>query len=102
MKKDKLKDVKKQLWPKTKKELEKAIKNTKELIAKGESYIKAVSEKGANNVRKLSLRLKREKLYYGLGKQSACLAKSKWNTDKKIGDILKEIKSLDREIENIR
>jgi predicted nucleic acid-binding Zn-ribbon protein len=98
MNKEKFKEVAEKLWPKTKKELEKAIANTKELLEKGERYIKTLSEKGVDNARKLSFSLKKEKLYYNLGKVASSVPKSKWSKNKRITDLLKEIKLLDKEI----
>lgn len=102
MPKDKFKDVIDKLWPKTKKELEKAIENTKELINKGEKRLKVVSEKSINHTKKLSLGLKKEKLYYNLGKEAAYLSKSKWANNKKIGELISEIKGIDREIKKLK
>ncbi len=89
------------LWPATKKELEKAINSTKEMLNKGESYIKVMSEKSVDKTRKLSLVVKREKLYYTLGKSTAQIPKSKWPTDKKISKLIKDVKALDKEIKKI-
>jgi molecular chaperone DnaK (HSP70) len=98
MKKEKFKEVVEKLWPKTKKELEKVLENTKKMLEKGEKYIKTVSEKSAENTRKLSISLKREKLYYNLGKLVSRTPKNKWSNNKKIINLLKEIKLLDKEI----
>ena len=101
MEKDDLKKTIDNLWPKTKKELEKAVKNTKEVIAKGESYIKTMSSKSIDKTRKISLSVKREKLYYTLGKDIVKTPKSKWVTDKKITELVRNIKALSKEIKKI-
>ena len=98
MARDKFKEVVDRLWPKTKKELERAINTTKKLLNKGEEYLKDVSEKGVDNARKLSLSLKKEKLYYSLGKSLAGLPKSKWSKSNKLSSLLKEIKDLEKDI----
>ncbi|MCQ9206208.1 MAG: hypothetical protein NG737_07860 [Omnitrophica bacterium] len=89
-------------WPRTKKELEKASENAKVLLAKGEKYLRGVSEKGVRHTKKISLSLKREKLYYNLGKTIAATASGNWKDNKKISDYLNAVKKLDRQIKSIR
>jgi len=101
-KKDTLKYVKQDLWPKTKKELEKGMKSTKKILDKGEKYLKSVSEKGLVQTKKLSLNLKKEKLYYDLGKVVAKISCEKWSSNNKIENIVKQIKALDRKISQIK
>lgn len=101
-KKENWKEVVDKVWPKTKKELEKALKNTKDLISKGEVYIKGVSEKSAQQAKKLSLSLRREKLYYDLGKGMVKVSPTQWNKSKKIGKMVKEIKGISKEIKKIK
>jgi len=102
MAKEKIKEVVDKIWPKTKKELEKGIENTKKLLNKGERYLKVISDKSIDGTKKLSLSLKREKLYYNLGKLLARLNKSKWSKDNKINDLITEIRGLDKEIRKIK
>ncbi|UCC96016.1 MAG: hypothetical protein JSW40_04505, partial [Candidatus Omnitrophota bacterium] len=92
------KEVAEKVWPKTKKELEKAIDRAKVLMGRGEEYLKGVTEKGVENTKKLSLSLKREKLYHDLGKLAAVTPKNKWAHTKRINDLLKDIKTIDREV----
>ena len=101
-KKESLKEVVDRLWPKTKQELEKAVENTKKLIGKGEEYVKVMSEKSAEQTKKLSLSFKRERLYYTLGKAVAKTAQGKWSMSKKINRMVKEIKDTDKEIKKIK
>lgn len=82
--------------------VEKAIETTKETFRKGEDYLKEVSEKGVKETKKVSLGLKREKLCYELGKAAAETAMSKWQSSKKIGDLMGQIKELNKEIKNIK
>jgi len=93
-------EIKNNLWPKTKKELEKALDSTKKAIDTGEKYLKELSEKGIEKTRKISLSLKREKIYYELGRAVAMTAKSKWQDAKEIDDLVDEIKKLTKEIDN--
>lgn len=98
---DKFKEIIENAWPKTKKELEKTINNAKGLIEKGEQHLREVSEKSVANAKKLSLGLKREKLYYNLGKLASSTAQAKLATTKKIHDLIGEIKTLTRQIKQI-
>lgn len=89
-------------WPRTKKELEKVRENAKVLLVKGEKYLREVSEKGARHTKKISLSLKREKLYYNLGKTIATTASGDWKDNKKITEYLNAVKKLDRQIKSMR
>ena len=97
-KKDQIKELVEKIWPKTKKELEKAIKNAKDMLAKGEKQLKNLSGKGVERAVKISLGIRKEKLYYELGKSAAGTTVSKWQSSRKINSMLKEIKELDRQI----
>lgn len=97
-----IEEIAHKLWPRTKKELESALENTKEILSKGEQYLKDVSDKGIKNTKKLSLNFKREKLYYDLGKTLSKIAKDKWLEDQKADVLLKKIKILDQEIKEIK
>ncbi len=101
-KKDPLKEIAEKVWPKTKKELEKGMKSAKEMLNKGEKYLKDVSDKGREKTKKLSLTLRREKLFYDLGKAAATTVKTKWNSSKKIQSVLTEIKNLTAQIKKIK
>lgn len=97
-----IEEIAHKLWPKTKKELESALENTKEILSKGEQYLKDVSDKGIKNTKKLSLNFKKEKLYYDLGKTLSKIEKDKWPEDQKSEALLKKIKILDQEIKKIK
>lgn len=101
-KKDNFKEVVDKLWPKTKKELESAICNAKKFMVKSEKYLKSVSEKGVKETKKLSLGLKKEKIFYDLGKAVVKTAPARWKTDKKISDLLKEAKDIDCKIKKVK
>ncbi len=101
-KKDTLKEAVDRIWPKTKKELEKGIASAKKLIRKSEKYIKEMSEKGVKQTKKLSLGLKKEKLYYDLGKTVSSTPADNWKSSKKIDAIVKEIKALEKKIRSIK
>ncbi len=96
-----MKDLRKKmdnLWKIAKKDLDKALKDTSTLAKKGEVYLKDVSEKGKDKVEALTLSLKREKMYYELGKALSALPKSKWPKNTKAGNINSEIKKMSRQI----
>ena len=101
-KKDTLKYMVEEVWPKTKKELERGIESTKKILNKSEKYLKKVSERGAVQTTKLSLGLKKEKLYYDLGKTVARISPTKWSENKRIKLLLRQIRSLDSKIAKIR
>ena len=95
------KEVYEKIWPNTKKELEKVAENTKQLIIKGEEYLKCVSEKGIQNTKKMALSLRKEKVYYNLGKIAANTPKSQWSKNQKITNFLQEVKKIDKEIKSL-
>ena len=97
MRKD-LKEKINSLWRSTKKDLDKIIKDTTQLARKGEEYIKDISEKGKKRLEYLSLFLQREKLYYQLGKKISSTSSHRWGKDKKIEEILKKIRKINRKI----
>jgi len=100
--KDTMKEIREKVWPKTRKELESVLKNTKGMIDKGEKYLKNVSDKGAQKTKKLSLSLNREKLYYDLGKLVSKTPKTRWNSNQKITSSIKTIKELTKDIKKIK
>lgn len=102
MTREKLKKVVERVWPKTKKELEKAIENAKKYLSKGEEYFAEVSERGVKQTKKLCIGLKKEKLCHDLGKTVAVTAAAKWKTNKKIAALVKDIKKLDSQIKEIK
>ena len=87
-----------QLWQRTRKDLELGLNETSRMLKVGEKYIKEVSEKSKERLELLNLRVKREKLYYKLGKIAANTAKSKLLSDKKAQELLSDIKKLTKEI----
>ena len=83
------------LWKSTKKDLDKALNETAHLVKKGEEYIKDISEIGKEKLELLTASLRRERLYYDLGKT---VANRKKISDKKTQAMLKKIKGLDLRI----
>ena len=100
-KNNRFQEVTKDIWPNTKKELEKMMKNAKKMLDKGEAHLKNLSEKSINQTKKISLRLQKEKIYYDLGKTAADTPNSKWKTTKKINNLLSNIKQIDKEIKKL-
>ena len=72
------------VWPTAKKDLEKTLAQTKKLIAEGEKHLKEFTEKSVEQTRRVSLGIRREKVYYDLGRLVARTAPAKWKTTKKI------------------
>lgn len=96
---EKFLEIRNNLWPKTKKELEKVLESSKKAIDTGEKYLRELSEKGIDKTKKIALGLKREKIYYELGRVVAATAKSKWQNAEKIDSLVEEVKQLTKEIE---
>lgn len=90
------------VWPQTKKELEAAVEQSKKLLTKGEAYIKVLSKKSIKNAKKLSLSLKKEKLYYNLGKSVADIPQENWQSDEKVKSLMGQIQTLAEEIKRIK
>lgn len=101
-KKDAFVELMDKVWPKTKKEMDKAIKSTKEALGKGEDYLRKLSERGVKETQKLSLGLQKERLHYDLGKAVAAISTAKWKNDRKIKALLREIKKIDSQIKKIK
>ncbi|MCD6134959.1 MAG: hypothetical protein J7J25_05565 [Candidatus Omnitrophica bacterium] len=99
---NKLELIKKEIWPKTKKELEKAVDKAKDALSKGESYIKTLSAKSAQKAEELSLKIKREKLIYDLGRTVASTSRAKLGESKKIAALLSQIKQIERAIKKAK
>lgn len=93
-----LKDKVVKLWLRTKRDLENVVNDAGKLIRKGEEQIKEISEKSREKLELMSLKLKRENLYYRLGKTLAGLSRSRWQENKKLQKLISEVKKLEREI----
>ncbi|MBN2482851.1 MAG: hypothetical protein JXD21_01455 [Candidatus Omnitrophica bacterium] len=90
------------LWKKTKKDIDKVMKEADGMMKKGEKYLKDMSGKGKSNLDVLSLTLQREKLYYELGKTVAYLSESKDVDVKKEHILLNEIKAINIQIDKLK
>lgn len=101
-KKDPVKNTVENIWPLAKKEIEKGVKNAKKMLAAGEKYLRELSEKGMEKTKKTSLSLKKEKLYYDLGKAVATASSANLSQNKKASKLIAEIKTLNRQIKKIK
>ncbi len=97
MKGDLQKNIEK-LWPTAKNDLEVFSKETSKILKKGEEYLKDFSEKSAKKAETLVLQVKKEQLYYQLGKKIASTAKASWAESKEIASYCTEIKKLEQQI----
>lgn len=102
MKKQDWKKSMEKLWKRTKKDLEKVLDDTTSLLKKGEVYFKELSAKSKDKLDLLALKVRREKLYYRLGKALANVPKTRWINNNKIDKLLSEIRSLNRKIRQIQ
>lgn len=96
MKVDELKTKADHLWKEAKKDMEKFLTDTSRLIKQGEVQLKDASEKGREKMEKMGYALRKERLYYELGKKTASLPRSQWENNKRINELVREIKKLDR------
>ena len=102
MKKKNIQKVINEVWPKARKELEKIAKETKVLINKGEKEMVKITDKSVRGIKSVELQLKKEKLYYDLGKLIAQKSPKSWSETKKATDIVKEIKGIGRKIDTLK
>lgn len=97
----KVEDVRKKvdyLWRETKKDLDKILNDTSKMLKKGEVHLKDVSERGIEKLEEMGGILKREKLYYKLGKSLSAISRSQWGKNKKINTFLDEIKHINKSL----
>lgn len=86
------------LWETSKKEIEKISKEAAVLLKKGEKSLKKASEKSKDNIAFINSAIQKEKLYYQLGKTLSGLPKNKWQKNKKITSMIKEISKLNKNL----
>ncbi len=84
----------KKIWKPVKKDLDRILKETTSLAKKGESYFKDISEKSKKKLELLSLSLKKEKLYYQLGKVVFSLPRDRWREAKKVDELISQIRKI--------
>ena len=99
------KEIKKKLnrlWKLGRKDLDRMLKETSDLIKKGESHIKEASKNAEQNLEAMILSLKREKLYYELGKSAAGVSQNKWTKNKKLSGLLNKTKNISRDIKKLK
>ena len=87
-----------ELWDSSKKEFDKMAKETGKLFKKSEIALKEVSQKSQEALELVNATLRREKLYYQLGKTTASLSKNQRPQNKKISSMIKEISRLEKQI----
>lgn len=90
------------LWRLGKKDLDKTLKDATHLVKKGEVHIKDISKKAEENLEAMVLFLRKEKLYYELGKYLAKLPKNRWKSSKKAENLLITIKNTSRKIKELK
>ncbi len=101
-KNDFFQEVKQKHWPKAKTELEKGINNAKKMLSVGEKHVRQLSQRSAERTRKIALQVKRERFIYELGRSVSITPKNKWGTSKKIQNLRKEVKGIEKEIKKIK
>ncbi|MFC1704178.1 hypothetical protein ACFL1E_05290 [Candidatus Omnitrophota bacterium] len=94
------KDLEK-LWPQTKKQLDKMAKEAMVLAKKSEKQLIALSEKGKLQFELTMLQLKKEQLFYNMGKLVSQKSKGKKKTAKVL-KLKKELARLNRKISSLK
>jgi predicted nucleic acid-binding Zn-ribbon protein len=103
MAKKKKKDIKttmSDIWRVARDDFDSAMSETSKLIKRGEKHVKSFSDKSKDRLELISAKLRRESLYYKLGKKVSVTAKSKWKDSKTIDSLRSEISKLSREIKS--
>ncbi len=98
---EQLKKTISKLWENSLKEYDKMTKEGSKLLKKGEKNLRTASHTSKQRLEVVNLTVKREKLYYQLGKTTSKQPKSRWQKSTKIESLLKQIKKLDREIKKL-
>ena len=99
-KKKDIKNAMLDIWKATKDDFEVAMSETSKLIKRGETHVKSFSGKSKDKLELISAKLRRENLYYQLGKKVSSTTKSKWKDSKIINELRSEISKLSREIKS--
>lgn len=86
----------KQEWDKTKKQLIRFGKEVGELVRKGEDEIIALSQKGKIQIESTTTSIKKEKLYYQIGKEYVALGDQS-KPSRTLKKLLDEYHKLERE-----
>jgi hypothetical protein len=89
------------LWENSLKEYDKMTNKTSKLLKTGEKNLKTASHSSKQKLEIINLTIKKEKLYYQLGKAAAKQPKNRWAKSLKIESLIKEIKQLDRQIKTL-
>ncbi|MBN2121354.1 MAG: hypothetical protein JW734_09920 [Candidatus Omnitrophica bacterium] len=89
------------LWKASKKEFDHLTKETSKLLKKGEKHLQEVTHKSQEKMELINATLRREKLYYELGKAVGSLPKVKWSANKKASSTANEISKLNKKIKSL-
>ena len=93
-------DFKKE-WEKTKKQLKQLSAEALELAQKGEKELIKISRKSKWHIDSTAITLKRDRLYFLIGKAYAEIKNNSART-KELGRLIKELRSLDKEEKDIQ
>lgn len=86
------------LWKQAKNDFDTVVKEGSVIAKKSEKYLKEKSKEGKKQLEALTLALKREKLFYELGKALSKIPKGKKIINKKAQIILKDIRKVNAQI----
>jgi len=90
------------MWPGVKKQLYKVGKDALELAKYGEDKVKKLSKKSKLQFEIVTLQLKREQLYYRLGKETNSLLSKDVIKNKKLLSIHNQIRDLNKRLSSIK
>jgi len=96
MKVEEMKKTVDKIWKEAKKDVEKMLDETSRLVKKGEVHLKDASEKSREKLEEAGLSLKKERLYYDLGKALVKVPRSRWLQNSKVKKIFEEARAIDR------
>ena len=89
------------LWKKMGKDFDELLRQSSNLVKKGEVFLKDTSKKGQIELEVISLSLQKEKLYYELGKTMGATPKKKDYLKKKT-KIMNQIKVIDKKVKVLK
>ena len=89
-------------WEKTKKQLNKLSKNVVEIAKRSEKELIEISKKGKMQIDSAAIRLKKEHLYYQIGKEYSRLKSEKKQTSAKLKKLLEELKRVKNDQTNLK
>jgi vacuolar-type H+-ATPase subunit H len=86
------------IWQETKEQLVQLSKDTTDFLKRGEEEISKVSGQAKKNFENMVLKLKKEQLFYFVGKEAYKLLKNKRVPKASLKKLIEEVKNIDKQI----